>query len=144
LSRFDISFVNVSPSACRRFCTSGIGVHTNLWIVVNHAFRLVFGGAPRLWPSLMVTGLFETYIFPTPSYTFVSEGRDETSEDVNCSMRPSLVRAAFCCRTMTSCCSAKAFFWPISCRTCTCQFRVHKNIEGYYIPSARPHLASTS
>ncbi len=32
-------------------------------------------------------------------------------------MRPSRVLAAFCCLTMTSCCSAKAFFWLISCRT---------------------------
>ena len=33
-------------------------------------------------------------------------------------MRPSRVLATFCCLTIKSCCSAKAFFWLISCKTC--------------------------
>jgi hypothetical protein len=82
-------------------------------------------GAQR-WQRFLVTGTQSTYIFPTPSYTLVSAGSDETSDDVNCSRRPSLFRAAFCWRTTTSCCSAKAFFWPISCSTCGRQFTHRK------------------
>jgi hypothetical protein len=72
----------------------------------------------------------ETYILPTPSYTLVSAGKELTSLDVSCSKRPSLVRAAFCCRTMTSCCSAKTFFWLISCRTCMNQLPYQHKHSG--------------
>jgi hypothetical protein len=79
-------------------------VQTNLFIVISSP---LFLPAVEIW----------TYIFPTPSYTLVSAGSDDTSDEVSCSIRPSRVLAAFCCLTMTSCCSAKAFFWLISCRT---------------------------
>lgn len=86
----------------------------------------------------------ETYIFPTPSYTFVSTGNEATSDAVNCSMRPSRVRAAFCWRTIRSCCSAKAFFWLISCSIFQRQLRSKCTWSSYDILSAMLHFAPTS
>ena len=85
-----------------------------------------------------------TYIFPTPSYTFVSAGKDETSADVNCSIRPSRVLAAFCWRTIRSCCSAKAFFWLISCSICLHQLSLIAGVLNINTPSAGLHFALTS
>lgn len=87
---------------------------------------------------------YGTYTFPTPSYTFVSAGNEATSDAVNCSMRPSRVRAAFCWRTIRSCCSAKAFFWLISCSICIRQLCSKCTWYSYYIPSALLHFAPTS
>ena len=85
-----------------------------------------------------------TYLFPTPSYTFVSAGNEATSDAVNCSMRHSRVRAAFCWRTIRSCCSAKAFFWLISCSICVRQLCSKCTCFSCDILSAMLHFAPTS